>query len=58
MQQVADYGDDILDVSAITAANILSTLTGASITITSYALDQNLTFPYVTIPDFETTWWS
>jgi hypothetical protein len=40
-------------VSAIHAANILSTVTGLSTTITSYVLDQNLTFPYVTIPHFE-----
>ena len=51
--QVADCGDEILVVSAITAANILSTVTGLSTTVTSYALDHNLTFPYVTIPHFD-----
>jgi hypothetical protein len=51
--QVADYGDEILDVSAITAANILYTVAGLSTQVTSYALDQNLTFPFVTIPHFD-----
>lgn len=51
--QATNYGDEILDVSAITVANIFSTVTGLSTTITSYALDQNLTFPYVTIPHFD-----
>ena len=51
--QVADCGDEILVVSAITAANILSTVTGLSTTVTSYGLDHNLTFPDVTIPHFD-----
>jgi hypothetical protein len=51
--QVAGFGDEILEVSAITAANILSTVAGLSTTVTSYALDKNLTFPYVTIPHFD-----
>jgi hypothetical protein len=51
--QVAGFDDEILKVSAVTAANILSTVAGLTTTITSYALDQNLTFPYVTIPHFD-----
>jgi hypothetical protein len=40
-------------VAAITAANILATVAGMGTTVTSYALDENLRFPYVTIPHFD-----
>jgi hypothetical protein len=51
--QAAGFGDEILEVSAITAKNILSTVAGLSTQVTSYALDRNLTFPFLTVPHFD-----
>jgi class 3 adenylate cyclase len=53
LMQALSLGEEILEKSAITAANSFSAVTGMSTTITSYALDQNLTFPFVTMPHFD-----
>ena len=52
LSKLEDYASEIIEVSQITAKQIFATTNAMSITTTSYALDQKLTWPYVTIPHF------
>jgi hypothetical protein len=51
--QVADYATEIFEVSQITARSIVDTISAMSVTITSYAFEKKVDWPFVTIPDFE-----
>ena len=51
--QVADYATEIFEVSQIIARSMVDTISAMSVTITSYAFETKVNWPFVTIPDFE-----
>ena len=51
--QYEEYANEIISVSQHRAHQIVGTLDGISVTTTSYALDQELTWPFVKLPHFE-----
>jgi hypothetical protein len=54
LPKFARHANEIGEVSEIAFDNILSTLSHMGLTISSYALERNETWPFVTIPSFET----
>lgn len=53
IQQFGDYATEIADIAHYEAASFVGALRSMSATITSTAISENLTFPYVTVPHFE-----
>eukprot|EP00934_Nitzschia_sp_Nitz4_P007117 Nitzschia sp. Nitz4//scaffold45_size130396//87784//91702//NITZ4_003463-RA/size130396-processed-gene-0.197-mRNA-1//1//CDS//3329552440//7107//frame0 len=52
-QQFAAFAAEVIDVSAVTADNIYAAMTQVQLTIETYAQDNNATFPFITVPHFE-----